>query len=210
MNRRPLLTLTAAVTLAGTGGCLADGTPEGDDLSLALGRDTTLAPTGSALVAGSAKRTRTIAALMFNIAKRSDGTADPAGIPNATTITNVITGSGQSQRHMYQEASFGLQDLQAEILGPYELPVADCLTIACCGPSSDKTGNGSTVASIIAGLPKKYDHYFWVYGKIPSGANCGTWGDEGSPGKPAVYSSYSFHELVGYSQEIGHNLGMTH
>jgi len=56
----------------------------------------------------------------------------------------------------------------------YELLVADCLTIACCGPSSDKTGNGPTVASIIAGLPQKYDHYFWVYGKIPTGANCGT------------------------------------
>jgi len=211
------MTVTIAVTLAGIGGCMADGTSDDDDprrtegdLPVALGRDTTVGSTESPLVAGTAKRTRTIAALMFNIAKRSDGTADPAGIPNASTITNVITGSGQSQRHMYQEASFGLQDLQAEILGPYELPVADCLTIACCGPSSDKTGNGSTVASIIAGLPEKYDHYFWVYGKIPSGANCGTWGDEGSPGKPAVYSSYSFHELVGYSQEIGHNLGMTH
>jgi len=219
MNRRLLVIVTALVTLAGAGGCVSE-TPARDDdgdpgraerdLAVALGQDTTTTPAGSPLVAGTAKRTRTIAALMFNIAKRSDGTADPAGIPNATTITNVITGAGQSQRHMYQEASFGLQDLQAEILGPYELPVADCLTIACCGPSSDKTGNGATVASIIAGLPKKYDHYFWVYGKIPSGANCGTWGDEGSPGKPAVYSSYSFHELVGYSQEIGHNLGMTH
>jgi hypothetical protein len=94
--------------------------------------------------------------------------------------------------------------------GPYTLPVHNCLTIACCGPSSDKTGNGSTVASEISALGMTFNHYFWVYGSIPSGADCGTWGDEGSPNKIATYSSYSFHDIVGYSQEIGHNFGMTH
>ena len=59
-------------------------------------------------------------------------------------------------------------------------------------------------------LGKTFNHYFWVYGGIPSGANCGTWGDEGSPSRIAVYSSYSFHQIVGYAQEIGHNFGMTH
>lgn len=218
MTRLSVLLLGGALLGAG---CLQDPPSAGDSLGaddwgpfVAQGGDTTPAPatsasTASSLIGGAPKRTRTIAALMFNIAK-SGGAADPAGIPNATTITNLISGTGQSQRHMYQEASFGLQDLQADILGPFELPVANCLTIACCGPSSDKTGNGSTVASIIAGLPKKYDHYFWVYGKIPTGADCGTWGDEGAPNKPAVYSSYSFHQLVGYAQEIGHNFGMTH
>ena len=208
--------VSAAFALIALAGCGAapTGASDPDDTGawerfLAQGRDTTV-PTTFALTGTAPKRTRTIAALMFNIAKLSDGSADPAGIPNATNITSLIGGTGQSQRHMYQEASFGIQDLQADVLGPYELPVANCLTIACCGPSSDQTGNGDTVASIIAGLPQKYDHYFWVYGKIPSGADCGTWGDEGSPSKPAVYSSYSFHQLVGYAQEIGHNFGMTH
>ena len=59
-------------------------------------------------------------------------------------------------------------------------------------------------------LGKTFNHYFWVYGGIPSGANCGTWGDEGSPSRIAIYSSYSFHQIVGYAQEIGHNFGMTH
>lgn len=215
-KRMPRLAAVRAALFAFTAvaGCTPEQASAPADTSewqrfLAQGHDTTEATT-SALVGTAPKRTRTIAALMFNIAKLSDGTADPAGIPNASNITSIITGTGQSQRHMYQEASFGIQDLQADILGPYELPVANCLTIACCGPSSDKTGNGDTVASIIAGLPKKYDHYFWVYGKIPSGADCGTWGDEGAPNKPAVYSSYSFHQLVGYAQEIGHNFGMTH
>ena len=66
------------------------------------------------------------------------------------------------------------------------------------------------MAAAIAALPKTYDHYYWVYGPDPRGANCGTWGDEGRPNRIAVYSSYSFGSLVGYAQEIGHNFGMTH
>ena len=63
----------------------------------------------------------------------------------------------------------------------------------------------------IAALPMTYDHYFWLYGTpSPAGSSCGTWGDEGRPSKPAVYSNYSFDDIVGFSQELGHNFGMTH
>jgi hypothetical protein len=147
------------------------------------------------------KSPRTIAAMMFDIG---------GGPPNAANIMNVIGGTGQSQRHMFQEISYGIQDTQPEYFGPYRLPQNNCLTIACCGPSSDQTGNGATVQMHMDALGKTFNHYFWVYGNIPSGANCGTWGDEGSPSRIAVYSSYSFHQIVGYAQEIGHNFGMTH
>jgi hypothetical protein len=159
------------------------------------------AETQSPLLTAPTRAPQTIAAMMFDIS---------GGPPNATTVAGFISGTGNSQRHMYQEISFGIQDLQPTISGPYTLPVANCLTIACCGPSSDKTGNGATVQQIISGLPATYNHYFYVYGTIPSGANCGTWGDEGAPTKYATYSSYSFQGLVGYAQELGHNFGMTH
>ena len=123
---------------------------------------------------------------------------------------NVVGGTGSSQRHMFQEISYGIQDTAPEYFGPFKLPVNNCLTIACCGPSSDQTGNGATVQMHMDALGKTFNHYFWVYGGIPSGANCGTWGDEGSPNRIAKYSSYSFHQIVGYAQEIGHNFGMTH
>ena len=154
-----------------------------------------------ALMTAPSKAPRTIAAMMFDIG---------GGVPNAATIMSVIGGTGSSQRHMFQEISYGIQDTQPEYFGPYTLPVNNCLTIACCGPSSDQTGNGATVQMEMDALGKTFNHYFWVYGTIPSGANCGTWGDEGSPSRIAVYSSYSFHQIVGYAQEIGHNFGMTH
>ena len=154
-----------------------------------------------ALITAPSKAPRTIAAMMFDIG---------SGPPNATTIMNVIGGTGSSQRHMFQEISYGIQDLQPMYFGPYTLPVHNCLTIACCGPSSDQTGNGATVQSEIDALGMTFNHYFWVYGTPPANANCGTWGDEGAPGRIAAYSSYSFHQIVGYAQEIGHNFGMTH
>jgi hypothetical protein len=154
-----------------------------------------------ALMSAPSKSPRTIAAMMFDIGK---------GPPTASTIMSVIGGTGSSQRHMFQEISYGIQDTNPMYFGPYTLPVQNCLTIACCGPSSDKTGNGPTVQMEMDALGMTFNHYFWVYGGIPSGANCGTWGDEGSPSRIATYSSYSFHDIVGYSQEIGHNFGMTH
>ena len=186
-------------------GCTQDDELDGPATRTRLeaqGGDTTLAGSQSALVGTPPNRTRTIAAMMFDIS---------TGPPVLATITNLISGPGRSQRHMYQEISYGIQDLQTDYQGPYTLPVANCLTIACCGPTSDRTGNGATVAADIAALAKVYDHYFWIYGtRIPAGANCGTWGDEGRPNRPAVYSNYSFGSLVGYAQEIGHNFGMTH
>ncbi len=160
----------------------------------------TLDPTPLPLVMGQVRTSRSIAAMMFDIG---------GGVPNKTEIQDLLVGSARSLRAMYREISYGMQDIDVELLGPYALPEHTCLPIECCGPKQNQP-NGPAVQTIIDGYPKDYDHYFWVYGKIPPGATCGTWGDEGTATKPAVYSSYSFHGLVGYAQELGHNFGMTH
>lgn len=153
-----------------------------------------------ALLVDAPKRTtRTIAALMFDIG---------GGPPDREQIEELLTGE-DSLRQMYLEISYGMQDLAIDLHGPFTLPEQTCLPIECCGPKTDQP-NGPAVQEIIAGLAKTYDHYFWVYGRIPQGANCGTWGDQGRPGQYAKYSSYSFHGIVGYAQELGHNFGMTH
>lgn len=203
---RPL-PLAALLVIAAAGGCSElfgddSADPAAAQARLeAQGSDTTADLHRSALQGTTAKRTRTAAAMLFDIGSP----------PNKTAVTNLLNGPGISLTRMYNEVSFGLQQVQVDIFGPYTLPVKNCLTIACCGPSSDRTGNGATVQSLIDALPMKYDHYFWDYGApLPSGANCGTWGDEGSPTNPAKYSSYSFQGIVGQAQELGHNLGMTH
>jgi hypothetical protein len=152
------------------------------------------------LLMGQVKATRTIAAMMFDIG---------GGAPDKAEISKLLLTDARSLRAMYREISYGMQDIDVELLGPYTLPEHTCLPIECCGPKQQQP-NGPAVATIIDGYTKEYDHYFWVYGDIPPGATCGTWGDEGTASKPAVYSSYSFHELVAYSQELGHNFGMTH
>jgi MYXO-CTERM domain-containing protein len=151
------------------------------------------------LVGATPRQARTIAALMFDIG---------GGPPDKAQIQELLTGE-DSLRQMYREISYGMQDLTIDLLGPYTLPEQTCLPIECCGPKTEQP-NGPAVQEIIADLPKTYDHYFWVYGRIPQGAVCGTWGDEGRPGRYAKYSSYSFHGIVGYAQELGHNFGMTH
>lgn len=67
--------------------------------------------------------------MMFDITGAGGTTA--TGVPNATTIKNVVGGTGQSQRHMFQEISYGIQDTAPEYFGPFRLPVNNCLTIAC-------------------------------------------------------------------------------
>jgi hypothetical protein len=119
-------------------------------------------------------------------------------------------GATNSVRGLYIESSYGMQDIVVDLLGPYTLPVANsCLTLACCGPSSDRGGNGPEVQRIIDSLPMDYMHYGYLYG-MQTDSGCGTWGDEGSPMRPAVYSSYENSSLTGGAQEIGHNLGMVH
>jgi hypothetical protein len=193
-----LLGGTAALLLGWTERAFAQAAPEPEALFMSQSAD---APAPQPLVMGPVKTTRSIAAMMFDIG---------SGPPNKAEIANLLTDSARSLRNMYREISYGMQDINVELLGPYTLPEHTCLPIECCGPKPDQT-NGPAVQTIIDGYTKKYDHYFWVYGKPqPNDGNCSTWGDEGSASRPAVYSSYSFHGLVGYSQELGHNFGMTH
>lgn len=153
-----------------------------------------------AIVDAPPRETRTIAGMMFDIG---------GGPPDEDDLRNGLIDSASSLRAAYREISYGMQDLDIDLLGPYSLPEQTCLPIECCGPKPSQP-NGPAVADIIAGLPMEYDHYFWLYGDQPPGANCGSWGDEGSAQRPAVYSSYSFGGLTVYAQELGHNFGMTH
>src|SRR5207342_1179599 len=63
-----------------------------------------------ALMTAPSKSPRTIAAMMFDITGAGGTTA--TGAPNDATIKTVVGGTGSSQRHMFQEISYGIQDTQ--------------------------------------------------------------------------------------------------
>jgi hypothetical protein len=164
-------------------------------------QETAPAVVSEPLIGAPAKPVRTIAGLMFDLG---------SGPPDAAMAETVWMGATNSVRQLYIESSYGVQDIDIDFLGPYTLPVANrCLTLACCGPSSDETGNGPEVQRIIDALPMDYMHYGYLYGR-QTDSGCGTWGDAGNPNRPAVYSSYEQSSLLGGAQEIGHNLGMAH
>src|SRR5262245_27782206 len=81
------------------------------------------------LVNAPARNARTIAALMFDIG---------GGAPNETMITNLLKGETGSLQAMYREISYGMQDLEIDVLGPYELDEQTCLPIECCGPKTNQ------------------------------------------------------------------------
>src|SRR5690349_19353118 len=95
---RLIVPVATALALSALGGC------EAEEEKPAQGPSGVDNPTDwsaqNALMTAPAKPTRTIAAMMFDIG---------GGAPNATTIMNVIGGTGSSQRHMYQEISYGIQ-----------------------------------------------------------------------------------------------------
>jgi hypothetical protein len=157
--------------------------------------------TPTALIDGAPRRPRSIAVMQFDLGR---------GPPDVGAVTRTFSTASSSVRMLYREISYGMQDLVVEVLGPYTLPVAACLTQACCGPESDRGGNGAAVAEIIAALPRIYDHYFWMYGDTSTASGCAAWGDTGSPAAPARYGSLTQLQITPVAQEIGHNLGMEH
>src|SRR5262245_23619218 len=116
------------------------------------------------IIGAPAKPLRTIAGMMFDLG---------SGPPNAAMAETVWLGATNSVRGLYIESSYGMQDIDIDFLGPYTLPVANkCLTLACCGPSSDETGNGPEVQRIIDSLPMEHLHYGYLYGR-QTDSGCG-------------------------------------
>jgi hypothetical protein len=157
-------------------------------------------PTGSleqALVGAPARRTRTIAAMMFDIGQ---------GPPDQAKIQTLLTGDTQSLRHMYNEISFGMQDLSVDMLGPYTLPQPTCLPIECCGPKPSQP-NGPEVAALMPCCPKSVT----TSGSRITActANCGV-GRRDPPTNLPCTLNYSFVSRLVTTRRIRHNFGMTH
>ena len=93
----------------------------------------------SPLVGAPAKKTRTIAAMMFDIG---------GGAPDKTKIQDLLAGPNNSQRHMYQEVSFGMQDLEIGCSAPTNCPKRRvCRSSAAAPKRTNPTAPPSPISS---------------------------------------------------------------
>ena len=134
------------------------------------------------------------------------------GPPNATNAQNVWMGATElGTRALASESSYGMQDIDVDLLGPYTLPVANLLpharVLRTFERSRGQRARGAAHHRFVADglhalrLPLRHADRLRLRHFQ---------GDEGSPMRPAVYSSYGTARSRVGLRRIGHNLGMVH
>jgi MYXO-CTERM domain-containing protein len=113
-----------------------------------------------------------------------------------------------SLRQYYVEASYGRQDISAQVFGPFSLPMTGCNTNAVA----------TTLASMV---PATFDHYMWYMeprnpacSSVAANGQAVQWlglaqsGSAARPSKNTWYNNSSACVVI--VQEPGHNFGMQH
>jgi hypothetical protein len=108
-----------------------------------------------------------------------------------------------SIRAMYRELSYGAQDLEGEVLGPF--------------PYAFRPGQECDVDGLTAALAPRlpadgaFDQVLYYFGSRQSGCRWTGLADLGTATRPAAASYYNAtHDCVVLVQESAHNLGMVH
>jgi MYXO-CTERM domain-containing protein len=146
----------------------------------------------SALVMGKAKPPRRWAFVLINMGGGVGLTKDMA--------TDRLFGAAnpKSMKNYYKEISFGLQDLDGEVLGPFNYtPASGC----------DSSGAAKAIRPMITGT---FDQYLWYFGSRQQcdWAGLASLGTSDRPQRDSWYNASS--GCVVLAQEPGHNFGMVH
>lgn len=114
-----------------------------------------------------------------------------------TTLFSTTAGQG-SVRNYFREVSYGRQDIEGDVFGPFTFNIAGC----------DTRG---LVNAIRPQIPGQFDHYLWYLGSRTQECGWAGLGEVGNPDNPANDTWYnaSFGCVV-LVQEPGHNLGGQH
>ena len=103
-----------------------------------------------------------------------------------------------SLRQYYIEASFGRQDLAAQVFGPLKATMTGCDTRGLATALRDQ-------------VPQGFDHYLWYMGSRVSACPWTGLAAVGAPDRPARDTWYNAStNCVVLVQEPGHNFGMKH
>ena len=147
----------------------------------------------SALVSGSAYASRSFALVLVDIGGGIDVTADG--------MMGTLLDDPDSLRNYYLDASFGRQDITADVLGPFSNPLTTCT-------STDMTRLASALRPR---LPMGYDHYLWFLGSTLRACNwagLASLGTADAPTRDTWYNNQT--NCIVLVQEPGHNFGMQH
>jgi hypothetical protein len=109
------------------------------------------------------------------------------------------TTNPKSMKNYYKEISFGLQDLDGEVLGPFKYqPTNGC----------DSSGAARALRPMITGT---FDQYLWYFGTRQAGCGWAGLASLGTSDRPQRDSWYNASSgCVVLAQEPGHNFGMVH
>jgi MYXO-CTERM domain-containing protein len=117
-------------------------------------------------------------------------------------IVGPSTNTDPPLRNYYAEASYGTEELDGQVFGPFQYSIGDCNTSGM--PTMframvDQMGGGT------------FNHYLWYMGSKASSCSWSGLGEVGRPDRPANDTWYNASSsCVVMVQEPGHNFGMQH
>jgi len=151
----------------------------------------------SALIMGTKKPAKKWAFVLVD-------TGLPGNLTKATADTKLFGDNPSSIKNYYREVSYGLQDLDGDVFGPFKFDPADAPGGLCQGFQAV----GQALRPMIQGT---YDQYLFYFLSSIRGCPWGGVAILGTAAKPTRDSYYNAAaECVVLVQEPGHNFGMVH
>jgi hypothetical protein len=149
-----------------------------------------------ALVSGQKKPTKRWAFVLVD-------TGSGVNITKEAAERKLFSDMPDSIRSYYREASFGVQELEGEVLGPFKYTGNP--TGGLCNNFADVVRGVGTM------VPSGFNQYLWYLGSPIRNCDWGGVAQLGTAAQPTRHSFYNGNaECVVLIQEPGHNFGMVH
>ena len=157
-----------------------------------------LEPVRSALINGTKYPAKRLALILLDIGGGTNLTAENA----LREIVGPSTNTDPPLRNYYAEVSYGTEELDGRVFGPFQYAIGNCNT------SGMPTMFREMVNQMGGGT---FNHYLWYIGSRTSACSWSGLGEVGTPAAPQNDTWYNgSSSCVVMIQEPGHNFGMQH